>query len=44
MHLQRQDVAVKDSKAPHGPLLNVTAEAWQAFIVGIHTGDFPATP
>ncbi|MBV6699851.1 DUF397 domain-containing protein [Kitasatospora aureofaciens] len=37
-------IAVRDSKDPHGPLLNFTAAAWQAFIVGIDTGTFPTTP
>ncbi|MFI9360726.1 DUF397 domain-containing protein [Kitasatospora sp. NPDC053057] len=34
-------VAVRDSKDPHGPALGFTPEAWQSFIDGIRSDDFP---
>ncbi|MBO0655484.1 DUF397 domain-containing protein [Streptomyces triculaminicus] len=34
-------VAVRDSKDPHGPSLNISARAWSEFISGIGTGIFP---
>ncbi|WP_369184328.1 DUF397 domain-containing protein [Streptomyces sp. Y1] len=34
-------VPVRDSKDPHGPALAFTADAWQAFVAGIQTGEFP---
>ncbi|MER7846586.1 DUF397 domain-containing protein [Kitasatospora sp. NPDC096077] len=37
-------VPVRDSKDPHGPELTFTPAGWQAFIVGIRSGDFPNTP
>ncbi|MFB7123517.1 DUF397 domain-containing protein [Kitasatospora sp. NPDC056273] len=37
-------VPVRDSKDPHGPALGFTPEAWQSFLAGIRTNDFPTTP
>ncbi|MEU4116339.1 DUF397 domain-containing protein [Kitasatospora sp. NPDC028055] len=37
-------VAVRDSKDPHGPALAFSPSAWQSFIAGIRSDDFPATP
>lgn len=34
-------VPVRDSKDPSGPTLTFTADAWVAFLDGIHQGDFP---
>ncbi|HJD80525.1 DUF397 domain-containing protein [Kitasatospora aureofaciens] len=34
-------VAVRDSKDRHGPALSFTSEAWQSFIAGIRSDDFP---
>ncbi|WP_405363112.1 DUF397 domain-containing protein [Kitasatospora sp. NBC_00085] len=34
-------VLVRDSKDAHGPALAFAADAWQAFVAGIHAGDFP---
>ncbi|MBO1415253.1 DUF397 domain-containing protein [Streptomyces sp. FH025] len=36
-------IPVRDSKDPHGPALSFTPEAWQAFVAGIHAGEFPTT-
>jgi predicted secreted Zn-dependent protease len=33
-------VAVRDSKAPAGPRLVLTTDEWQAFINGVHRGEF----
>ncbi len=33
-------VAVRDSKDPDGPVLQFSAESWQAFIVGVRAGTF----
>ncbi|MEU9043756.1 MULTISPECIES: DUF397 domain-containing protein [unclassified Kitasatospora] len=35
-------IPVRDSKDPHGPALKFTPEAWQSFLAGIHSDDFPA--
>ena len=35
-----QEVAVRDSKDPDGPVLVFTPEEWQTFIGGAKTGDF----
>ncbi|MFE2415261.1 DUF397 domain-containing protein [Kitasatospora sp. NPDC059408] len=37
-------IPVRDSKDPHGPVLNFTADAWRAFVAGVRTDDFPTTP
>ncbi|AUY47856.1 DUF397 domain-containing protein [Streptomyces sp. CB01881] len=34
-------VVVRDSKDAHGPALAFDATAWQAFVAGIRSGDFP---
>jgi len=33
-------VAVRDSKAPDGPVLLFPSSAWRAFIVGVKAGGF----
>jgi len=33
-------VGVRDSKAPHGPVLRFTPEEWSAFTAGIRDGEF----
>ncbi|KWW98913.1 DUF397 domain-containing protein [Carbonactinospora thermoautotrophica] len=38
--LDRDGVAVRDSKDPHGPKLVVTPHAWRAFLSGAKDGDF----
>ncbi|MGV9270835.1 DUF397 domain-containing protein [Kitasatospora sp. NPDC003701] len=35
-------VPVRDSKDPQGPALVFPAEAWQAFIAGVQSGEFGA--
>ncbi|MFI9157810.1 DUF397 domain-containing protein [Kitasatospora aureofaciens] len=37
------NLAVRDSKDPHGPTLAFAAEAWTAFITAIKTGELPNT-
>ncbi|GAB7186508.1 DUF397 domain-containing protein [Kitasatospora sp. Ki12] len=36
-------IPVRDSKDPHGPALTFTPEAWQSFLAGIRSDDFPTT-
>ncbi|MFD4533892.1 DUF397 domain-containing protein [Kitasatospora sp. NPDC058397] len=31
---------VRDSKDPHGPALVFPADAWQAFVTAVRTGEF----
>jgi hypothetical protein len=33
-------VAVRDSKNPDGPVLVFTPDEWQAFVAGVHAGEF----
>lgn len=33
-------MAVRDSKDPHSPILRFTATEWQAFVAGVHNGEF----
>jgi Domain of unknown function (DUF397) len=33
-------IGVRDSKSPHGPVLRFTPEEWNAFVAGIHSGEF----
>ncbi|MGE7435208.1 MULTISPECIES: DUF397 domain-containing protein [Kitasatospora] len=33
--------AVRDSKAPDGPTLSFSADAWSAFVAGVKAGEFP---
>lgn len=33
-------VAVRDSKNPDGPALLFTPGEWQAFVAGVHAGEF----
>lgn len=35
-----EDIAVRDSKNPDGPILKFTREEWIAFQAGIRNGDF----
>ncbi|MEV0533994.1 DUF397 domain-containing protein [Kitasatospora sp. NPDC050463] len=35
-------VMVRDSKDAHGPALAFGADAWQAFVAGVRSGNFPA--
>jgi hypothetical protein len=34
------DIVVRDSKDPHGPLLRFTRSEWDAFIGGVQDGGF----
>jgi hypothetical protein len=34
-------IPVRDSKAPQGPALLFTADAWQGFVSGVRSGVFP---
>jgi Domain of unknown function (DUF397) len=38
-------IGVRDSKSPHGPVLQFTSEEWDAFTAGVRNGEFdnPAT-
>ena len=39
--LEREhQIAVRDSKDPHGPVLAFTPREWQAFTAGIKAGEF----
>ncbi|MFF3112068.1 DUF397 domain-containing protein [Kitasatospora sp. NPDC057904] len=33
-------VPVRDSKDPDGPVLAFPAEAWSAFLIALHSGEF----
>ena len=33
-------IAVRDSKNPDGPALVFTPDEWQAFVDGVHAGEF----
>jgi hypothetical protein len=35
-----QDVALRDSKDPDGPVLCFTKQEWDAFTAGVSAGDF----
>ena len=35
-------VAVRDSKNPHGPILEFSRTEWTAFLKGVHDGEFNA--
>ncbi|MFF2118704.1 DUF397 domain-containing protein [Kitasatospora sp. NPDC058184] len=35
-------VPVRDSKDSHGPALVFQAAAWEAFVVAVRSGEFPA--
>ena len=39
-------IGVRDSKAPHGPVLQFTPGEWNAFTAGVRNGEFdnPGTP
>lgn len=37
-----QMVPVRDSKAPHGPVLAFSAHQWQPFVAALGRGDFEA--
>lgn len=34
------DIPVRDSKNIAGPVLTFTPDAWQAFLAGVHAGEF----
>jgi hypothetical protein len=34
------DVVVRDSKHPAGPILRFTADEWNAFLAGVRGGEF----
>ncbi|BCB87733.1 DUF397 domain-containing protein [Phytohabitans suffuscus] len=34
------DIAIRDSKQPDGPTLLFTRAEWDAFVGGVHDGDF----
>jgi len=34
------DIAIRDSKRPDGPTLLFTRAEWDAFVGGVHDGDF----
>ncbi|MEV4414829.1 DUF397 domain-containing protein [Catellatospora sp. NPDC049609] len=35
-----QDIALRDSKDPSGPVLRFTRQEWDAFVAGVGAGDF----
>ncbi|MFJ2777951.1 DUF397 domain-containing protein [Kitasatospora sp. NPDC087315] len=35
------NVPVRDSKDPHGPILVFSADSWQAFVTDVRAGEFP---
>jgi hypothetical protein len=35
-------IGVRDSKAPHGPVLQFTPGEWNAFTAGVRNGEFAA--
>ncbi len=35
-----QRVAIRDSKRPEGPVIEVTRAAWRAFLDGVKRGEF----
>jgi hypothetical protein len=35
-----QEVALRDSKDPSGPVLRFTRQEWNAFVAGVEAGDF----
>lgn len=35
-----ENVLVRDSKDPAGPVLRFSTAEWEAFVAGIHAGDF----
>ena len=37
-------IKVRDSKHPRGPVLNFTPAEWDAFIGGVHNGEFDRKP
>jgi hypothetical protein len=39
-HLPGGQTGVRDSKAPHGPVLQVTTAGWRAFLSGVRNGEF----
>jgi hypothetical protein len=39
-HLPGGYIGVRDSKDPHGPVLQFTPDEWQAFIGGARNGEF----
>lgn len=39
-HLPDGTTAIRDSKAPDGPILTFNATEWRAFVEGAKTGEF----
>ncbi|WP_031068944.1 DUF397 domain-containing protein [Streptomyces sp. NRRL WC-3742] len=37
------DLLVRDSKDPDGPVLTYTTDAWRSFVSALQGGDFPAS-
>lgn len=35
-----EGVLVRDSKSPEGALLSFTPREWEAFVIGVHRGEF----
>lgn len=35
-----QEIALRDSKDPQGPVLRFTRQEWDAFVAGVGAGDF----
>jgi uncharacterized protein DUF397 len=38
-----QEVAVRDSKDPNGPILRFSMDEWSSFVAGVREGDFHFT-
>jgi Domain of unknown function (DUF397) len=36
----KDEIVVRDSKDPDGPVLRFTREEWEAFVGGVEDGDF----
>jgi hypothetical protein len=39
-----EEIAVRDSKDPNGPILRFTVSEWNAFVKGVRAGDFHFNP
>jgi hypothetical protein len=42
--LASNTIQVRDSKNPRGAILNFTPSEWDAFIGGVHNGEFDRNP
>ena len=38
--LPDDEIGVRDSKDPEGPVLRFTSDEWHAFLGGVHNGEF----